>query len=145
MKRLDNQYKVIERTNVQSKEQRIHEDDKPVTEWIISGNPDKYDIIGAFKELGTVDWTQSVNIAVGDIVYIYVSNTVRAIRFKCRANAVNKEETTIDDSKFTISGEFDGTKGRYMELEMIGEFSSDLLKKEALESHGFKPPLPEMQ
>ena len=25
------------------------------TEWIIAGNPDKYDVVGAFRELGTID------------------------------------------------------------------------------------------
>lgn len=115
------------------------------TEWIIAGNPDKYDVVGAFRELGTIDWTQSSNINVGDIVYIYVSNTVRAIRFKCKVNVVNKVTPTIDDSKFNISGDFDGTKGRYMELEMLEEFSTDLFGKNALELHGFKSPMGPMR
>lgn len=115
------------------------------TEWIIAGNPDKYDVVGAFRELGTIDWTQSSNINVGDIVYIYVSNTVRAIRFKCKVNVVNKVTPTIDDSKFNISGDFDGTKGRYMELEVLKEFSTDLFGKNALELHGFKSPMGPMR
>lgn len=48
------------------------EDNENNTEWIIACNPDKYDVIGAFHELGSIDWTQSANIVVGDIVYIYV-------------------------------------------------------------------------
>lgn len=111
------------------------------TEWIIAGNPDKYDIIGAFRELGSIDWTQSANIVVGDIVYIYVSNTVRAIKIKCKVNAVNKAVPTIDDSRFNRSVEFDGSKGRYMELEIIEEFSTGLFEKSRLEQHGFKSPL----
>ncbi len=111
------------------------------TEWIIAGNPDKYDVVGAFRELGSIDWVQSANIAVGDIVYIYVSNTVRAIQFKCKVNAVNKAIPTIDDHKFNKSGEFDGSKGRYMELEMIEEFSTGLFEKRMLEQHGFKSPM----
>lgn len=111
------------------------------TEWIIAGNPDKYDVVGAFRELGLIDWVQSANIAVGDIVYIYVSNTVRAIQFKCKVNAVNKAIPTIDDHKFNKSGEFDGSKGRYMELEMIEEFSTGLFEKRMLEQHGFKSPM----
>lgn len=115
------------------------------TEWIISGNPDKYDVIGAFRELGSIDWGQSVNVSVGDIVYIYVSNTVRAIKFKCKVNAVNKTVSTIDDNKFNRSGEFDGQNGPYMELEMLEEFSTKLFQKDALEKHGFKPPLGPMR
>lgn len=117
------------------------EDNENNTEWIIACNPDKYDVIGAFQELGSIDWTQSANIVVGDIVYIYVSNTVRAIKIKCKVNAVNKAVQTIDDSRFNRSVEFDGSKGRYMELEMIEEFSTGLFEKSRLEQHGFKSPL----
>lgn len=117
------------------------EDNENNTEWIIACNPDKYDVIGAFHELGSIDWTQSANIVVGDIVYIYVSNTVRTIKVKCKVNAVNKAVPTIDDSKFNKSDEFDGSKGRYMELEMIEEFSTGLFEKSRLEQHSFKSPL----
>lgn len=117
------------------------EDNENNTEWIIACNPDKYDVIGAFQELGSIDWTQSANIVVGDIVYIYVSNTVRTIKVKCKVNAVNKAVPTIDDSKFNKSDEFDGSNGRYMELEMIEEFSTGLFEKSRLEQHSFKSPL----
>ena len=115
-----------------------NESDTKSTEWIIVGNPDKYDFVGAFRKSGTIDWMQNININVGDIVYIYVSNTVGAIRFKCKVNAVDKATLTIDDSKFNITDGFDGTNGRYMELEMLEEFSTDLFGKNALELHGFK-------
>lgn len=117
------------------------EDNENNTEWIIACNPDKYDVIGAFQELGSIDWTQSANIVVGDIVYIYVSNTVRTIKVKCKVNTVNKAVPTIDDSKFNKSDEFDGSNGRYMELEMIEEFSTGLFEKSRLEQHSFKSPL----
>lgn len=111
------------------------------TEWIISGNPAKYDVIGAFHELGTVDWTQSSNVQVGDTVYIYVSNTIRNIKFKCVANAVDKVTPTIEDQKFNVSGEYDGRAGRYMELEMIDEFETELFDLKVLENYGFKAPM----
>lgn len=117
------------------------EDNEKNTEWIIAGNPDKYDIIGESQVLGSIDWTQSVKIAVGDIVYIYISNTVRAIKIKCKVNAVNKVVPTIDDSKFNKSGKFDGLKGRYIQLEMIEKFSTELFEMSRLEQYGFKSPI----
>ena len=110
------------------------------SEWIIAGDPDKYDALGAFRELGRVDWAQSANMNQGDIVYVYISHTVHAIRCKCKVNAVNKTETTIDDSKFIKLGEFNASRGRYMELEMIEEFTTDLFDKDKLEQHGFNVP-----
>ena len=53
-----------------------------VTEWIISGNPEQYNIVDAFHNLHRVDWAQKANMTAGDIVYIYVSGNVKAIKFK---------------------------------------------------------------
>jgi len=44
-----------------------------VTEWIISGNPEQYNVVDAFHNLHRVDWAQKANMTAGDIVYIYVS------------------------------------------------------------------------
>ena len=88
--------------------------DNIITEWIISGNPKKYNVVDAFHELGKVDWKQSTNISEGDIVYIYVSDTIKAVRFKCRANKVNMKRPDIDDSKFDVSGEFERRLWRYL-------------------------------
>jgi hypothetical protein len=114
--------------------------EKVITEWIISGNPKKYNVVSAFHELGKVDWKQSTNISEGDIVYIYVSDTIQAVCFKCRANKVNMKQPDIEDSKFNVSGEFDGTYGRYMELEMLEEFPETLFSRKILENYGFSSP-----
>lgn len=53
-----------------------------VTEWIISGNPNMYKVEEAFLELKKVDWKQSTNVAVGDIVYIYLSKKIAMIKLK---------------------------------------------------------------
>lgn len=111
-----------------------------VTEWFISGNPNKYDVIGAFNKLGKVDWKQSANIAAGDIVYIYISHNLQALRFKCVANKVDIHIPNIDDSEFNISGEYNGSYGRYMELEMLEKLNGSLYSKKEMEKHGFIVP-----
>lgn len=111
-----------------------------VTEWFISCNPKKYDIVSAFKELNKIDWKQSTNVAVGDIIYMYVSQGYQAVKYKCKVNKVDLSEPTIDDRKFEITGKFNGTYGRYMELELIKELSGELYSKPSMESHGFSTP-----
>ncbi len=111
-----------------------------MTEWIISGNPKYYDCINAFRDLKRIDWKQNTNIAVGDVVYIYISGSEQAIRIKSRAVKVDKSKPTIDDSKYDLSGEFDGTAGRYMELELIEILEGDVYTRPFLESHGFSSP-----
>nr|MCR5092924.1 hypothetical protein [Lachnospiraceae bacterium] len=111
-----------------------------MTEWFVSCNPKKYDIMTAFRELGTIDWRQSTNVAAGDIVYIYVSGDIAAVKFKCKANKVDITAPDIDDSKYDLSGEFDGSYGRYMELEMIEELQGSLYGRSEMEKHGFGTP-----
>lgn len=111
-----------------------------VTEWFISGNPKKYDLINAFHDLGKVDWKQSTNVEEGDIVYIYVSADYQQIMFKCKVNKANIEEPDIDDSEYDLSGEYDGSYGRYMELEPIDEFDTELFSRQVLQNYGFSSP-----
>ena len=111
-----------------------------MTEWLISSNPKYYDVINAFKNLKRIDWKQNTNVAVGDIVYIYISGTEQAIRIKSKAVRVDKSKPTIDDSKYDLSGQFDGMYGRYMELELIEILEGDVYKRTLLEPHGFSSP-----
>lgn len=111
-----------------------------VTEWIISGNPEQYNVVDAFHNLHRVDWAQKANMTAGDIVYIYVSGNVKAIKFKCRVNKADLDESDIDDREYDLSGQFDGTAGRYMELELLEEYVGDEYSREELMKHGFRSP-----
>lgn len=111
-----------------------------VTEWIISGNPEQYNVVDAFHNLHRVDWAQKANMTAGDIVYIYVSGNVKAIKFKCRVNKADLDESDIDDREYDLSGQFDGTSGRYMELELLEEYVGDEYSREELMKHGFRSP-----
>lgn len=111
-----------------------------VTEWIISGNPEQYNVVDAFHNLHRVDWAQKANMTAGDIVYIYVSGNVKSIKFKCRVNKADLDESDIDDREYDLSGQFDGTAGRYMELELLEEYVGDEYSREELMKHGFRSP-----
>lgn len=119
----------------------IRLEQRKITEWIISGNPEKYRVIDAFRDLHKVDWTQSANMVAGDIVYIYVSGDVKAIKLKCKVNKAEIEVPDIDDSEYDLTGEFDGSAGRYMELELLEEFDGVEYTRDELMKHGFKSPL----
>ncbi len=110
-----------------------------MTEWIISGNPQKFDLINAFQDLGKIDWRQSANIQKGDIVYIYVSEGYQSIKYKCKVNKVDLDHIEIDDSKYYLTNELDRTN-KYMELEPIEVFNTFLFSKSYLDKHSFNPP-----
>lgn len=109
-----------------------------VTNWMMSGNPSHFDVIGAFAELGKLNWRQTFNAKEGDFVYLYISDTVREIRYKCRINKVELQAPEIDDSKFNKSDDSEENYGRYMELEPIREYGGTPYSREELMKHGFK-------
>ena len=59
------------------------------TEWIVPANPKYYDVEKDLREGGEIYWKQSNNIAVDDIVYMYVTEPTGAIRYKCVVLEVN--------------------------------------------------------
>lgn len=109
------------------------------TEWIISGNPKEYRVIEAFRELRKLDWRQSkkANINAGDIVYVFVSEGIWAIRFKCRVNKTNIEVPDIDDHEYVLKERSGGSADRYMELELMEEYDGKEYSKDELKKHGF--------
>ena len=109
------------------------------TEWIISGNPKEYRVIEAFRELRKLDWRQSkkANINVGDIVYVFVSEGIWAIRLKCRVNKTNIEVPDIDDHEYVLKERSGGSADRYMELELMEEYDGEEYSKDELKKHGF--------
>lgn len=57
--------------------------------WIIPANPKYYDIINCFNNTDVIEWKQSSDIHVGDIIFIYVAAPYSAIMYKCKAIEVN--------------------------------------------------------
>ena len=109
-----------------------------MTEWIIICNPKHYDFGGAFRKFNKLNWKQSTNVAVGDIVYIYVGKPFSRIFCKCKVNKTELNNQEIDDSEFVINGENFQEHGRYMEIEMLDKFSCDGLGLEDIKEHGCK-------
>ena len=87
--------------------------------WIIFCSLRKYDLIGAFLHLKRLNWRQSTNIAVGDIVYIYTGDPYHSITHKCRVLEVNLKTSYIDDSKYVKSKKRLPKCDRYMTFEFI--------------------------
>lgn len=108
-------------------------------EWVISCNLKYYDVRGAFAKLNRLDWKQSnKNMAVNDIVYIYVGAPYSAIQYKCLITKVNLAKTTIDDHEFIINGENYENYGNHMELQLLAVYADDLITKEKMTELGVK-------
>lgn len=107
--------------------------------WLIPANTKFYDIDGALKEYGYVDWTQKSNYKVGDIVYIYKTFPTQKIQYKTivRKKDLTFEESVNDESFWINKEAFEkGKQEKFVRLELMKEFTTDQLALEALMAHG---------
>ena len=97
--------------------------------WVIPANPKVYDIDTEFAENKIVSWPQKSTIQAGDIVAIYVTAPVQAIRYVCRvlgANLENRGESDIPTEK------------KVMQVELIAQLSDAVLPRERMLDLGVK-------
>lgn len=95
--------------------------------WIRSCNPNKYKINDAYNNMQVIDWTQSKNYNVGDIVYFYTSGDIKKITHKCIVEKVNiPYEETIDDREYWVTEDEDWIKDRYVRLRLLDKLTTDL-------------------
>lgn len=109
--------------------------------WIIPSNIATYDVISAFKKFTEIDWRQSVNYGIGDIIYIYCAKPYQRIMFQTKVLKVNIPfNDTIDDKEFwTDTKERDLAKDRtYTRLKLIQDVDTDRLSLKCLLENGLK-------
>ncbi|HFI0055266.1 TPA: MmcQ/YjbR family DNA-binding protein [Streptococcus suis] len=88
--------------------------------WVIPANPKVYDIDTEFAENKVVYWPQKSTIQAGDIVAIYVTAPVQAIRYVCRVLGANLENHGQSDIP---------TDKKVMQVELLVQFSDDVLPR----------------
>ena len=67
---------------------------------LVPSNPNVYDAEASFKKNGFIDWRQNKNkYEVGDIVYLYCSQTHRKVMFKSVVEKINIPSSDIIDDK----------------------------------------------
>ena len=101
--------------------------------WLAFANENICNHRKALKELGFVNWTTNVKskFVENDIVYLFM-NDDRSIRFKLR---VDKVDVPREDGDYWVdSAPNDNT----YKLELVAEYTGNLLKEEVLKRMGFK-------
>lgn len=98
--------------------------------WIAFANEKKCNHTKCLLTKGFVSWVDSYGFQIGDIVYLFMSNS-RNIRFK---TIVEKCEVPREDSDFWIEK---APKDLTSRLKLIAESNSALLKEENLKKHHF--------
>lgn len=96
-------------------------------EWIVPANPNYYDLQKAFSENEEIIWKQSSNIAVGDIIFLYVAAPVSAVLYRCEATEVN------------IPYHYDNGKvhmDHVMRLKKLEQYEPSVLPFEKMKTYG---------
>lgn len=100
-----------------------------LNEWIISANPKFYDVINCFNNTDIIDWKQSSNIKVGDIIYLYVGAPYSAILYKCEVIETNIPYKYKDKNL---------SMNRVMKIKLLKRYNSDEYTFEKLNEYGIK-------
>ncbi len=108
-----------------------------MTAWIIPCNEKYYRHREAFANLDYIDWRQSTKVKAGDIVYIYVGQSVGAILYKCNVIDVDMANGSNNDQEYNIKGQLKPAK-KYMRLKLIETYPDDKYKKKDLLENGLK-------
>lgn len=100
----------------------------------MSCNTNYYDLDDAFHDLGSIEWQIRSNIQKGDVCYIYVGHSDRAVRYKCIAVSEIRDKTTIDDRLY--GGNPIGIPYKCIEIKPIGYYVGEGIKYDELKERG---------
>ena len=110
--------------------------------WLVPSNPNVYDAEASFKKNGFIDWRQNKNkYEVGDIVYLYCSQTHRKIMFKSVVEKINiPSSNIIDDKEFWKDlNQYNESKEHvYFRIRLIEKVDKKELSLEYLKQNGLK-------
>ena len=110
--------------------------------WIVPSNDNTFRIADAIKaNNGIVDWRQSNNFAVGDMVFIYKGKPEQRVAFRMEVIGVEiKEEDALDQEEFWTDpmAYFDGLgRSVYVRFKLLEEITDDVMSLQQLHAHGF--------
>lgn len=110
-------------------------------EWLISANGKIYDHVSAFNEFGYIDWRQTANYQIDDIVYIYATRPYMKVMFKTIVERTDMlfEEITDDEQYWNNKEEYEkSTSGKYVRLRLVEKANTESLSLYSLKENGLK-------
>lgn len=95
--------------------------------WLLSSGKNVFRFSDCLKKYGFVYWCQNNRVNVDDLILIYVSDPIRAVKYlvteidRSFKETIDNEEFWIDKTKYEKEKE----KDRYFRLDFVKEFNSD--------------------
>ena len=88
----------------------------PKRVWIVPANPKYYDLDMLFSEIKGIIWKQSSRVLPGDLVYMYITSPVSAIRYQC---IVTETDIPFEYADSNVSMK------KVMKLDVLKEYPAD--------------------
>ena len=103
--------------------------------WIFPCNPKYFDIKKHFETNDVVCFRRKGTTQVGDIAYIYISGTLKQLKYKCEIIDSDVTEPLLSEHNYVIKDDpYSTTVPHYTAMRLLetfddGEFSLDWLRK----------------
>ena len=108
--------------------------------WIISSNASYFHIDDCIREVGHVFWRQHINMAVGDMVYLYGTSPESRIKYLMEVMAVDLpfSDNMNDEKYWAVSQTYEVRRryNRFMKLEFRKRINNSMLSIYRLKEHG---------
>ena len=108
------------------------EDDRPPA-WLIPANPKHYDIEKGFRESpdGTLTWTQRIKARAGDTLFIYHTEPIASLTFRCTVVEADIPSGDAGGDGFTRGS-------RLMRIRKEEQYPKGKYPRSFLNDHGIK-------
>ncbi len=111
--------------------------------WIIPSNSSKFNLAKFLSKYDSeVDWKQSANFEVGDVVYVYCTKPQMRIRYKMKVIAINipSSKAKMDKKYWNDEAEFKRgvENNKFFRMKLLATTQSDMLTMDMLHKQGVK-------
>ena len=111
--------------------------------WIIPSNSSKFNLAKFLSKYDSeVDWKQSANFEVGDVVYVYCTKPQMRIRYKMKVITINipSSKAKMDKKYWNDEAEFKRgvENNKFFRMKLLATTQSDMLTMDMLHKQGVK-------
>ncbi|MFJ5762749.1 HNH endonuclease [Neobacillus sp. NPDC093182] len=120
-------------------EESDHENARRI--WLVSNNPEEFELARAYSERETLEWKRSRNFENGDILYIYVSGNIQQVCFKVEIiqGLVPPNEVKYNKMFWKDLKKFEESKGgKWTRFRFLEKVDTPELSLSKLREHGLK-------
>ena len=110
-----------------------------VENWMIPCNKNVFDIDEYVKNDSTIVWKNTFSIKTGDIVYIYVGEPEKEIKYKGTVIADEVSDELLEKHSYARikqQSKYLSKKAKYIQIRIENSFKKNILTYEKLKEHG---------